>query len=110
MEKRGYARERKIRFPKISAIISADIPIFSNAMHVEHHSFSADHPEWADKIHALKVSDPHFASLVAEHEKLDKEICRLEEDPNNTSTDAEMEELKKNRLHLADHIIAAITA
>lgn len=79
-------------------------------MHIERHSFSVDHPEWAEKIHALKISDSHFASLVVEHEKLDKEICRLEEDPDNTSTDAEMEDLKKNRLHLADRIIAAVTA
>ncbi len=79
-------------------------------MHIERHSFSVDHPEWAEKIHALKISDTHFASLVIEHEKLDKEICRLEEDDDNTLTDAEMEELKKNRLHLTDKIITAITA
>ena len=79
-------------------------------MHVAHHSFVADHPEWAEKIHALKVSSPHFASLIAEHEKLDKDICRREENGNDTTTDAEMEELKKHRLMLADQIIGAITA
>lgn len=77
-------------------------------MHIERHSFSADHPEWASKIHDLKASDTHFASLVSEHEKLDKEICRLEEDADNTLTDTEMEDLKKRRLHLADEIIAKI--
>lgn len=79
-------------------------------MHVAHHSFTADHPEWGSKIHELKIADHHFAKLVEEHEDLDKEICRMEEDGSDTHTDAELETMKKNRLRLADQIIGAINA
>ena len=79
-------------------------------MHVEHHSFTAEHPEWGAKIHALKTSDHHFAKLVEEHEILDKEICRLEDDESDTHTDDELEAMKKNRLRLADQIILTINA
>lgn len=82
--------------------------VIHQTMHVGHHNFSADHPEWAAKIHDLKMSDQHFASLIEEHERLDKEIVRLEEDDDNTLTDGEMEDLKKKRLRLADEIISRL--
>jgi uncharacterized protein YdcH (DUF465 family) len=77
-------------------------------MHVAHHSLAADHPEWTAKIHELKIRDPFFAKTLTDYEALDKEICRYEEDPHSTLTDAEMETLKKRRLHLADELIGKL--
>ncbi len=48
-------------------------------MHIEHHPFVADHPEWAPKVHILKLENSHFARLLGEYEWLDKEICRAED-------------------------------
>ncbi len=77
-------------------------------MHVEHHSLSTDHPEWGPRIHALKISDPHFAHLMDQYEALDKEICRIEEDGHSTVSDTELETLKKQRLQLTDELLSKI--
>lgn len=69
----------------------------------EHHDLAHEFPEYKDQIHALKISDPHFARLFDEYEDLDKEIYRIEEQIENTS-DSYMEELKMKRVKLKDEL------
>jgi uncharacterized protein YdcH (DUF465 family) len=69
----------------------------------EHHDLAHEFPEYKDQIHALKISDPHFARLFDEYEDLDKEIYRIEEQIENTS-DTYMEELKMKRVKLKDEL------
>ena len=70
----------------------------------EHHHLVDEFPEYKDKIHQLKIGDPHFAKLYDSYTELDKEIYRIEEEIETPSDDY-TEELKKKRLFLKDQII-----
>ena len=67
----------------------------------EHHDLIHELPEYRDKIHQLKLSDPHFAKLFDEYHALDHEVHRIEQGIENPS-DEYTEELKKRRLALKD--------
>lgn len=60
-------------------------------------------PEYRELISELKQSDNHFARLFHEHNELDDKITGLENNPV-TSGLAEIEELKKKKLHLKDQL------
>ena len=78
-------------------------------MHIEHHPFVADHPEWAPKVHKLKLENSHFARLLREYEWLDKEICRAEDGVDGYHMgDMELEKLKKERLAIKDILIQMV--
>ena len=78
-------------------------------MHIEHHPFVADHPEWAAKVHILKLENSHFARLLREYEWLDKEICRAEDGIEGYHMgDMELEKLKKERLAVKDILIQMV--
>ena len=78
-------------------------------MHVDHHPFLKDHPEWQAKVHELKTSNPHFSRMLREYEGIDKEICRAEDEVVwYTLSDEALAHLKKERLQLADGIIHMI--
>ncbi len=78
-------------------------------MNVEHHPLVHEFPELRDALHHLKLTDAHFARQVSEYETLDKEIVRIEDDIQAAS-DASLETLKKQRLHLKDQIYARLRA
>ncbi len=67
----------------------------------EHHDLIHELPEYRDKIHQLKLSDPHFAKLFDEYHELDHEVHRIEQGIE-TPADDYTEELKKRRLALKD--------
>jgi len=69
----------------------------------EHHSLAREFPEYKDKIHALKISDPEFAKLFEKYEDIDKEIYRIEMQIENTS-DEYLEGLKIRRVSLKDQL------
>lgn len=73
------------------------------------HELHEEFPEAADRIHALKTSDLHFARLAEEYHRLNREIHRAETDIEPTS-DAHLEEMKKQRLKLKDEIFARLGA
>ena len=75
----------------------------------EHHALLNEFPEFKDRIHELKVSHPHFASLYKEYQEVDKEIYRIEEQIENHS-DQYTEDLKKRRVHLKDELYALLSA
>lgn len=80
-------------------------------MHIEHHPFIADHPEWASTVHKLKLENTHFARLLREYEWLDKEICRAEDGIEGYNMwDMELENLKKERLSVKDSLIHMVKA
>ncbi|ETD70587.1 hypothetical protein V757_07625 [Pelistega indica] len=54
-------------------------------------------PEYRDLISRLKNEDSHFARLFDEHNDLDHQIIRLEQNPV-TSNSTEIETLKKTKI------------
>lgn len=75
----------------------------SNTPHTLHEEFPAD----AQKISALKASDPHFAGLLVEYDVVNDKVHRAEArlDP---MTESEEETLRKVRARLKDQIAAAL--
>ena len=67
------------------------------------HELHDEFPEYKDKIHALKMSDRHFARLADEYHHLNREIHRVEANGVNIG-DVAFEDLKKSRLKLKDEI------
>ena len=61
--------------------------------------------EHRDLISELKQSDAHFAKLFDEHNALDNEIDKLENDVvKHASREEEIEVKKRQKLHLKDEI------
>lgn len=78
-------------------------------MQYEHHPLLRDHPELQEKIHSLKLHNNHFARLLREYEGVDIEICRAESEvPGYLMNNLDLEQLKKERLHLKDLLIAML--
>lgn len=73
----------------------------------EHHDLAHEFPEFKEQIHALKLSDRHFARRFEEYETIDKEIYRIEEQIETTS-DEYLEGLKLRRIELKDELYAML--
>lgn len=71
------------------------------------HEIAAEFPEKAEKIHALKLSNAHFAKIAGEYHELNREIHRIETDVTPAS-DETLETLKKKRLKLKDELAAML--
>jgi len=77
-------------------------------MSAEHHPLAQDFPELRERIHALK-SDAHFSRLERAYEDVDKRIARAEDRIEHRS-DAELEQLKLERVRLKDELYRLLTA
>lgn len=73
------------------------------------HELADEFPDAAEKIHALKLSNAHFARIADAYHEVNREIHRIEAEIEATS-DAYAEELKKKRLTLKDEVAAFLTA
>ena len=73
------------------------------------HELHAEFPDQAEKIHALKIGNAHFAKLSDQYHEVNREIHRIESGVAPTS-DEVLEGLKKSRLHLVDEIAAMLRA
>ena len=73
------------------------------------HELHEEFPEHADKIHALKISDAHFAKMAEDYHTLNRAVHRAETDVAPTS-DAFITEMRKERLQLKDKIAAYLSA
>lgn len=73
------------------------------------HDLHEEFPESAEALHALKVSNAHFAKLADEYHAVNREIHRIESEVAPASDEA-LEELKKKRLHLKDQIAELLSA
>ena len=60
-------------------------------------------PEYRDLISQLKTNDLHFSHLFDQHNALDQKIKNMEAHVEH-GTHAEIENLKKEKLHLKDQV------
>ena len=80
-----------------------------STMQFDHHPFLQDHPELQETIHELKKSNTHFAKLLREYDGYCLEIGRAESlIPGYLMSDMDLEQLKKERLHVKDLLIAMV--
>lgn len=64
-------------------------------------------PEYRDLITQLKSKDAHFTRLFDEHNALDQKIKNIESHIE-VATEVEIEQLKKQKLHLKDELYAIL--
>lgn len=73
------------------------------------HELADDFPEHAERIHALKLSDAHFAKLADAYHEVNRAVHRVETRVEPAS-EAYEEDLRKQRLRLKDEIAAILNA
>ena len=78
-------------------------------MSIEHHDLHHEFPEFKDTIHALKLSNNHFARLFDAYHVATGEVEKLQ-GQGIPLTDVQFEELKKKRLHLKDELYSMLQA
>lgn len=78
-------------------------------MQVENHPLSVEFPEFKEKIHALKMKNPHFAKLFNEYDETDKAVSQAENGVVNLADEA-LEDLKKARIMLKDQLFQLLQA
>lgn len=61
-------------------------------------------PEYRELITELKQKDNHFQKLFEQHNVLDEEILRLENDPVASYRHDDIENKKKEKLRLKDEL------
>ena len=64
-------------------------------------------PEFRDLITQLKTSDQHFLHLFDKHNELDQKIKNMEAHIEG-GTHEQIEQLKKEKLHLKDQLYAVL--
>nr|CAD6416034.1 hypothetical protein REQ54_01518 [Rhizobium sp. Q54] len=67
------------------------------------HEIHDEFPEYAGKMHALKVSDEHFAKLLEDYRDVNRAVHRAETKVEPVG-DAYMEDMRKRRMVLKDEI------
>ena len=78
-------------------------------MSVEHHDLIHELPELKDRIHDLKVGDPHFRRIFDAYHELTREIENMENEVTPVATRTE-EEAKVRRVRLKDELYRMLTA
>jgi uncharacterized protein YdcH (DUF465 family) len=73
------------------------------------HELHEEFPQDGERIHALKMSNAHFARLADRYHDVNRAIHRAEAEVEPMSDDA-LEEMKKQRLHLKDEIAGMLRA
>lgn len=71
------------------------------------HELAADFPQDVEKIHKLKISDPHFAKLAEEYHQANRAVHRAETGVEPMEELAEIA-LRKKRMHLKDEIASLL--
>jgi len=69
----------------------------------ERHDIENEFPQFQQQIEEMKRINPAFSALMKEHDQLDNEIRRLEEQAQPVG-DTYIEELKKKRAFLKDRV------
>lgn len=73
------------------------------------HELHEEFPDLADKMTALKASDPHFAKLYDQYHEVNRAVHRAETNVEPTDQFGE-EDLRKERAHLKDELYRMLTA
>ena len=76
----------------------------SNTPHEIHDEF----PDYADKMHALKLSDERFAEMLEGYRDVNRAIHRAETEVEPVG-DVHMEDMRKRRMVLKDEIYGMLT-
>lgn len=74
---------------------------------MEKHDLLHEFPEYQDKIHELKISDPYFRKLFDEYHELEHQIHRIHMNIEVAADDT-MKELKTKLLYLKDQMYSLI--
>lgn len=72
------------------------------------HELAEEFPEYVEKMHALKMSDAHFAKLFEEYHEVNRAVHRAETDVEPVG-DEHMETMRKQRMVLKDEIYGMLT-
>lgn len=72
------------------------------------HELHDEFPDAGDIIHRLKTQDAHFSKLSGQYHEVNRAIHRIEVEVDHSS-DLYLEDLKKQRLRLADEIGSMIS-
>ena len=72
------------------------------------HEIQDEFPEHAGRMHALKVSDEHFAKLLEDYRDVKRAVHRAETKVEPVS-DMHMEDMRKRRMVLKDEIYGMLT-
>jgi uncharacterized protein len=78
---------------------SRKVPILTHTPH----QLIEEFPAHADLIHALKLKDPHFATLVEQYAQVNNDV-HLAETLAHPTTGEQEKELRKRRMQLKDQI------
>ncbi|MEX6724598.1 YdcH family protein [Parapedomonas caeni] len=73
------------------------------------HELHEEFPEFADRIHALKVGNPHFQKLMETYREVNRKIHRAEIEVEPMDDQA-LEHLKVMRLGLKDEMFSLLQA
>jgi uncharacterized protein YdcH (DUF465 family) len=73
------------------------------------HELAEEFPGQEQKIHELKIGDAHFASLADKYHEVNRAVHRAETNIEPTD-DANLAQMRKERLALKDEIARAIAA
>ncbi len=86
-------------------IIFGEFHAYSNQRDEFKHSIKGEFmfPEYRALISQLKQDDAHFSKVFEEHNALDHEIIRLEQNPVTSGLN-EIENLKRQKLKLKDEL------
>jgi uncharacterized protein YdcH (DUF465 family) len=76
-------------------------------MSVEKHDLVHELPEYRERIHELKTSNRHFASLFVQYHDTNQAVLRAEAGIE-TPADDYLESLKRQRLALKDELYAML--
>jgi uncharacterized protein YdcH (DUF465 family) len=73
------------------------------------HELHEEFPEHAERIHALKESNAHFAKLADEYHEINRAVHRAETNVEPVDQFAE-EDMRKKRMALKDEIYRMLTS
>ncbi len=67
------------------------------------HPIEQEFPEYAEKIHTLKVENIHFKKMFEQYDAIDHEIYKIESNAEPTS-DEILNKMRLDRVHLKDEM------
>ena len=80
-----------------------ELPMEANSNTDIPHALTREFSGQVEKLHLLRLSDPHFADITDDYTVLNAEIVDLEE-RGSPASDVCLEDMKKRRLKLLDEI------
>lgn len=72
------------------------------------HELHTEFPQHADLLHHLKMTDAHFQRIAERYHEVNREIHRIETEVE-ASSDARLEDLKKQRLAMLDQVAGMLS-